>query len=49
MPTIRRTLKFIYDNQNRLIQRNDGIGAYRYLYDGNDNLTAVDGPWATTR
>jgi RHS repeat-associated protein len=34
-----------YDNYNRVMQRQNGIGTHQYTYDANSRLISVDGPW----
>lgn len=35
-----------YDDYNRIVQRQDGIGTHLYSYDANSRLIGIDGPWA---
>ena len=39
-------VSFQYDNYNRTIQMQDGIGVTQYDYDKNSRLLSIDGPWA---
>jgi RHS repeat-associated protein len=34
-----------YDDYNRIVQRQDGIGTHLYSYDANSRLISIDGPW----
>jgi RHS repeat-associated protein len=38
-------VNFEYDDYNRLTQRQDGTGTYRFTYDARSMITGVDGPW----
>lgn len=38
-------VSFVYDEHDRLIQRDDGLGTFKFAYDIDGSLKIIDGPW----